>query len=52
MSDTYTFTARSADDTEKVITFRLKGEYLEISVTGMLESISEVVSGEGSKEAI
>lgn len=52
MNDTYTYTARSADDPEKVITFTLTDEYLEISMTGMLEDISEVVSGEEGKEVI
>lgn len=50
--DTYTYTARSANDPEKVITFTMTDEYLEISMTGMLEDISEIVSGEEGKEAI
>ncbi len=52
MMDTYTYTARSADDPQKVITFTLRDEYLEINVTGMLEHIGEVVSGEERKRAV
>lgn len=52
MTNTYTYTARSADDPQRVITFTLREEYLEINLTGMLDSIEEVVSGEEKGDTI
>lgn len=52
MIDTYTYTARHVEDPEKVITFTIKGEYLEINVTGVLENIGKVISDDESKEAL
>lgn len=52
MTNTYTYTARSTDDPQRVITFTLREEYLEINLTGMLDSIEEVVSGEEKGDTI
>ena len=52
MVDTYTYTARHEQDPEKVITFTMKGEYLEINITGMLENIGKVLAEEESKRAL
>jgi len=52
MTNTYTYTARSSDDPQKVITFTLREEYLEVNLTGMLDNIGEVVSEEDSQTAV
>lgn len=52
MTETYTYTARHALDPEKVITFTLQGEYLQINLTGVLESIGDILGEESRKEAL
>lgn len=52
MTNTYTYTARSSDDPQKIITFTLREEYLEVNLTGMLDSIGEVVSDEEKGDMI
>lgn len=52
MTDTYTYTARHADDPDKVITFTLRGEYLEINLTGILENIGNIISDDERKQTL
>lgn len=52
MTETYTYTARHALDPEKVITFTMQGEILQINMTGMLDSIGDILGDENRKEAL
>ena len=52
MTETYTYTARHALDPEKVITFTIQGDYLQINLTGMLDSIGGILGDESRKEAL
>ena len=52
MADTYTFTARNANDPEKVVTFTLYGDQLRVNFTGLVEKIGKISQAdEKSKEA-
>jgi hypothetical protein len=42
--NTYTYTARNAYQPEKVLTFTLEGDYLKVSLTGLEDNLSEIVS--------
>ncbi len=42
---TYTYTARNAHKPEKVLTFTLEGEHLRVSLTGLEDTLPEIVSG-------
>lgn len=50
--NTYTYTARNADDPEKVLTFTLQGEFLKINLTGLADNVSEVLQEKGDSEII
>jgi len=52
MTETYTFTARHALDPEKIITLTLRGEFLQINLTGMLENIGGFLGEESRGEAL
>lgn len=52
MTDTYTFTARNANEPEKVVTFTLYGDNLRVNFTGLVEKIGKVSQAdEKPKEA-
>lgn len=52
MKDTYTFTARNAENPEKVVTFTLYGNHLRVNFTGLVEKTGKVIqSDEKPKEA-
>lgn len=52
MKDTYTFTARNAENPEKVVTFTLYGDHLQVNFTGLMEKTGKVFqSDEKPKEA-
>lgn len=46
MADTYTFTARSAENPDKVITFTLYGEYLRINLTDVVDRLGRIATAE------
>ncbi len=43
MADTYTYTARSADDPERVVTFTLRGSQMSVGVGAPLEQIEQAI---------
>jgi hypothetical protein len=53
MENTYTYTARSANDPQKVVTFTLFNDRIAIDVAALMEQVERVVAsrGEGSKAA-
>lgn len=46
MANTYTYTARSARDPERVLTFTLYKNSLSVNLTGVLESLEQVATAE------
>ena len=46
MANTYTYTARSARDPERVLTFTLYEDTLSVNLTGVLESLEQVAAAE------
>lgn len=46
MKDTYTYTARSADDPERVVTFTLANGHMMLNLTGVMDRLSEVVTAD------
>ena len=50
MTDTYTFTARSAEDPQNVVTFTLEDHQLQINLTGLLEPLSNITDPEEMQE--
>lgn len=49
---TYTYTARNIHNPDKVLTFTLQGDYLKVNLTGLEESLSEVIAGKEGSEAV
>ena len=45
-SDTYTFTARSVENPDQVITYTLEDNHLRVHLTGMLDSMGKVAATE------
>lgn len=52
MQDTYTYTARSADDPDRMVTFTLANGHMMLNLTGVLDRLSEVTSAEEKAAAI
>ncbi len=50
MENTYTYTARSAENPEQIITFTLRKHYLEIAPGGALEKIEQAIAGATDEE--
>jgi hypothetical protein len=50
MTDTYTFTARSAEDPQNVVTFTLEDHQLQVNLTGLLEPLSSITDPEEMQE--
>ncbi|MDX1686462.1 MAG: hypothetical protein R3248_00630 [Candidatus Promineifilaceae bacterium] len=46
MQDTYTYTARSAADPDRIVTFTLANGHMMLNLTGVMEQLSEVVSAD------
>ena len=46
MAETYTYTARNADNPEEVVTFTLQEDYLYVNLTGVFEQIDNVRKSE------
>ncbi len=46
MKNTYTYTARSAQNPERVLTFTLHDDTLSVNLTGVLESLEQVATAE------
>lgn len=44
--DTYTYTARSAADPDRVVTFTLSNGHMMLNLTGVMDSLSEVATAE------
>ena len=43
---TYTYTARSTEDTDKVVTLTIIDDKLQIDLTGLFNKVSDIASGE------
>jgi hypothetical protein len=52
MADTYTYTARNADNPDKVVTFTLYGNYLRVNLTGVLEKIGKISASDEKTEQV
>ncbi|MBE0408136.1 MAG: hypothetical protein IBX69_00205 [Anaerolineales bacterium] len=52
MTETFTFTARDADNPDEVITFTLKGNFLFVSMTGILEQVDKVRTSQEKGEEV
>lgn len=50
--NTYTYTARNADNPNKVLTFTLQGDFLKINLTGLEDDLAEIIAGDKKKENI
>jgi len=48
--NTFTYTARNAEEHGRVLTFTLQGEYLRINLTGLADSVSEALTGKAEEE--
>ena len=46
MKDTYTYTARSAADPDRVVTFTLVNGHMMLNLTGVMDQLSEVVTAD------
>lgn len=49
--NTYTYTARNADEPDKVLTFTLQGEYLKINLTGLADNLSQILEEKEDPDA-
>lgn len=49
--NTYTYTARNAEDSDKVLTFTLQGEYLKINLTGLADNVGQILEEKDDPEA-
>jgi hypothetical protein len=49
--NTYTYTARNAEDSDKVLTFTLQGEYLKINLTGLADNVGQMLEERDDPEA-
>jgi len=52
MPFTYTYTARSARNPEKVITFTIYEDYLKVNLTGLLDKVPDIMEEDQRKAAI
>jgi hypothetical protein len=52
MVDTYTFTARNADNPDEVVTLTIRDDFLYVSMTGFLEQVNKVKQSEEKGEEI
>lgn len=50
--ETYTYTARSADDPSNVVTFTLYDLRMQVNLTGVLDQVSTLAGAEAKPEAI
>lgn len=50
--ETYTYTARSAIDPSKVVTFTLYNNHMRVNLTGFMDQASQVAGAEQKPEAI
>jgi hypothetical protein len=50
LTDTYTFTARSAENPQNVVTFTLEDHSLQINLTGLLEPLNNIKDPEEMQE--
>jgi hypothetical protein len=46
MHDTYTYTARSAEDPAKIATFTLYNNHMRINLTGIIDQVSDIAQAE------
>lgn len=51
MPFTYTYTARSKDNPDRVMTFTIFEDYLKVNLTGLVDQVSEVIDNEDPQEA-
>lgn len=51
MPFTYTYTARSKENPDRVMTFTIFEDYLKVNLTGLVDQISEVIEDEERKHA-
>ena len=49
---TYTYTARSVENPDKVLTFTLQGDFLKVNLTGLEENITEILTGDEDLESV
>jgi hypothetical protein len=49
--ETYTYTARSANDPSKVVTFTIYDQWMQVDLTGILDKIRHLASAEEKPEA-
>jgi hypothetical protein len=52
MADTYTFTARNANNPDEVITLTIQDDFLHVSMTGIVEQVGKVRKSEDKKGEI
>lgn len=52
MAETYTYTARNANNPDEVYTFTLRGDYLQLDIAGVLEQIDKVRKAEQVEEEV
>jgi len=50
--NTYTYTARNAEDPDKVVTFTLFDDRMRINLTGLMDQAQEVVSSNGKSDEL
>jgi len=50
--NTYTYTARNAEDSDKVVTFTLFDDRMRINLTGLMDQAQEVVSSNGKSDEL
>lgn len=48
--NTYTYTARNIENPGKVLTFTLQGEYLKVNLTGVADTVSDLLREQDQEE--
>jgi len=52
MPFTYTYTARSLENPDRVLTFTIIDDYLKVNLTGLFDQVSNLLDEEGQKASI
>ena len=52
MPFTYTYTARSKDNPDRVMTFTIYEDHLKVNLTGLIDQVSKVIEEEGREDVI
>lgn len=52
MPFTYTYTARNKDNPDRVLTFTIVDDYIEVNLTGVVNQVSDLIEEEGQKASI